>query len=420
MRLNRQESHIRISNVPPPGISRINWGKYVYFAILFLILASVLVYIVKSFLYIKGEGQVDFEKLYVQHTTDIRLIRIFVKEGDNVRKGAPLFSYVDERTDMGDAPSLSSMSDVQRERLRTRQSIGMKALDQKNHQENLAALKNDLELLRKKMASGRLSTDLERERLRTIQAIRLKEVESGGLREKLSVVKGEYDRMKKQVVLETYLPDRLNDLSARIVDTEQAIRKADEEIVVLGKYLSELEGLDTGERLLLDKIRLEEQALRTAREEAALLNQYGSQLGSMAAAGGVGQPTGQRTFLAPQDGVVTRIYLSDYEVALKGTTMMEIYQPEGTTIKGFFAQEYADNLRQGDSVKIRFPDGTTGYGVISRLFVATAPLPPEFQKKYEPVQRDIVVSIIPKTKEDALKWKSYFKMGVTLYIKRGF
>jgi len=53
-------------------------------------------------------------------------------------------------------------------------------------------------------------------------------------------------------------------------------------------------------------------------------------------------------------------------------------------------------------VTIEFPDKTESLGIISKFFVSTYAVPSEFQKKYEPTERNIVAEIVPFNKQDDL------------------
>lgn len=334
--LKKSNSYIKVSNVPPPPKRKINWGKYVYFSILGLILFFAAFYLGRRYFYIEGIGQVIFNKLYIQHTRDIRVLDLYVKEGSTVKKGDRLFSYVEDRGNYGEggfALTESVPNEADREIARVQQNIAIKGLERKGYEDARALLA------------------------------------------------AEYANLEKQVLLEAYLPDRLNALSREMENKKMLIRKSEDEIAVLNGYLERLKAMKRS----------------SARAWAA---------------------SGVKDFYSKVDGVVTRIYPNEYEVVLKGDTVMDIYKPEEITIKAFFDQEYIDYLKNGLPVKIKFPDGSASMGVVSRYYFATVPLPPEFQKRFEPVKRMIAVDIAPYSPQDALLWKSFYKMSVDLYISR--
>ncbi len=124
-------------------------------------------------------------------------------------------------------------------------------------------------------------------------------------------------------------------------------------------------------------------------------------------------------FRSPFAGMITRNYYDNYEVALKGETIMAIFRAEDFHIKGFFEQSDLKYLRSGDKVTIEFQDSTKVDGKIARLYYATLPLPPEFQKKYEPTHRSIVADIIPESFK-LISEKKIEKLSATLWVRKNF
>ncbi|MBI5142429.1 MAG: HlyD family efflux transporter periplasmic adaptor subunit [Nitrospirae bacterium] len=347
MRLNKRFSYFRSTDEKPPERKR-NWGKYIYFLVLGLIVISVIFYFIDSSIHAEGDGQVIFDKLYIQHTSDIRVLKIFVKEGASVKRNDRLFTYAEESR--GDAA------------------------------------------LRQASDSSFYSPDIEREISRTIQAIQLRELDRKGYEESLAKLKSGYDTIKNQALLDAHYPGRLGEMAESIRNTESLVAKAGEEIRIMKEYLGRIRGIN---------------ATASARN-----------LQAWQAAQSAQSAAGAKTFLALEDGVVTRIYPNDHEVVLKGDTIMEIYKPEEIAIKAFFEQEDIKHLRNGAQVSIRFPDGTRATGVIRRYYFATQPLPPEFQKRYEPVKRTVVVDIEPPNREAGLEWKQYYKLSVKVFLRK--
>lgn len=119
-------------------------------------------------------------------------------------------------------------------------------------------------------------------------------------------------------------------------------------------------------------------------------------------------------FTAPMDGIITRIYIHSTETALKTEDIMTLHKNHPAFIKAYFDQEDLDNFKEGDVFKVKFPDGSTSYGVLKRFYIATYVLPEEFQKKYEPTTRSVAADIYPLNNEDLAKWKAFYKMGVDI------
>ncbi|MEK6726762.1 MAG: HlyD family efflux transporter periplasmic adaptor subunit [Deltaproteobacteria bacterium] len=350
MRLNRRQGYFRTSDEMLPEKRMKNWGKYIYFFFIWLILIIAGYYLVNNFIYAEGNGQIIFDKLYIQHTRDLRVINLLVKEGDQVKKQQALFTYVE---DYG-------------ERFSTKYDA----------------------------SAYYYSPETEREIARAIQSISLKEIEIKGHKETLEKLKTDYQYLKKQAILDAQLPGSLKVLQENIRNSEATIGKNYEELKVLRDYLNRLKGINS---------------------TTSLKNRQAEQAGEAAAAAIAG---GGKEFISMQDGVIARIYPNNYEVVQKGDTIIEIYKPSEITIKAFFEQKYIDYLRNGVEVMLQFPDGTRGKGVVKRYYLATQPQPPEFQKRYEPVNRNIVVDILPPTKEDANKWESFYKLSVKVFVNR--
>ena len=70
-------------------------------------------------------------------------------------------------------------------------------------------------------------------------------------------------------------------------------------------------------------------------------------------------PVWGELFRSPLSGMVTRIYFGEYEVALKGEQIMNIYQSGGNmSIKAFFEQKDLLSLEKGRPVRSSFPMGS--------------------------------------------------------------
>ncbi|NOQ70729.1 MAG: hypothetical protein GQ574_01935 [Crocinitomix sp.] len=76
--------------------SRFNWDRVVYLSILALIVFFVLRYFFLSNFYITANGQVIFDNVDISQTEDIRIEKFYYNEGDNIKVGDTLFSYLIE------------------------------------------------------------------------------------------------------------------------------------------------------------------------------------------------------------------------------------------------------------------------------------------------------------------------------------
>jgi len=119
-----------------------------------------------------------------------------------------------------------------------------------------------------------------------------------------------------------------------------------------------------------------------------------------------------KDFVSPIDGVVSDIFHTVNEICYKKEEMVTIHQMKGATINTYFDPTEVQHLGVGDIVEIEFPDHTISRGIISKFYVSTYAVPSEFQKKYEPTERNIVAEVSPLDKADERAWNSFYKMEV--------
>lgn len=119
-----------------------------------------------------------------------------------------------------------------------------------------------------------------------------------------------------------------------------------------------------------------------------------------------------KTFVSPVDGVISDIFHENNEICYKKSEMMTIHQMRNASISTYFDPEEIDHLSVGDVVDVNFPDGTNRKGLISSFYVSTYAVPEEFQKKYEPTERNIVAQVIPMNPSEEQNWRHFYKMNV--------
>ena len=69
-------------------------------------------------------------------------------------------------------------------------------------------------------------------------------------------------------------------------------------------------------------------------------------------------------------------------------------------------------------VNIPFPDEVSYQGIIQRVYVATYEAPSEFQKKYEPTERNIMAHIVPLDPSMTKIWSTYHKLSVAITLSK--
>jgi len=123
-------------------------------------------------------------------------------------------------------------------------------------------------------------------------------------------------------------------------------------------------------------------------------------------------------FISPLDGVISDIFYEINEICYKKEEMITIHQLKDASINTYFDPEELEYLDVGDVVLIEFPDNSESLGIISKFFVSTYAVPSEFQKKYEPTERNVVAEVVPLNKSDEQSWNSFYKMEVKVQKER--
>lgn len=123
-------------------------------------------------------------------------------------------------------------------------------------------------------------------------------------------------------------------------------------------------------------------------------------------------------FRAPVSGKSGQVKFANDEVCYREQEVLAIHDQEQVEIQAFFKPKFKEHLKEGQVIKVKFPDGTTSKGKIKQSLVATYAVPSEFQKKYESTERNIVVSIVPFDESAESLWKTYYLMEVELTIFR--
>ena len=336
---------------------KINWDRIIYFALLVVVLFFFFRYLVNEMFFIEGNGQIRFENISIRNTDDCRIIEKYVVEGDEVKIGDSLFSYVLDDDDGNNGNNGSGYG-----------SAGF-ALNSKKQ--------GDVSWSEKEVFKVR--EEIKVNNFLIAEKVKLKNLYSA-----------ELQRIRNEVMLDVLPRNKLDDQLAKINQLNFDIQSLRGKTSMLAGSLNQLEGM---------------------KRDLSATTTYA---GKGAGGGGGGDDSGQKIFYSPLAGTVTTIMKNDFEVALKSEEIMSIHKPENISIRGFFHQEDLASLKIGDRVDLHFPDGSDGRGIIKRFYFATYRLPEEFQKKYEPTTRSLTVDIYPETKYDLKYWKTYWKMSLKI------
>lgn len=122
-------------------------------------------------------------------------------------------------------------------------------------------------------------------------------------------------------------------------------------------------------------------------------------------------------YISKLDGIIGQINYNENEICYRKEELLTIHRTSDVRIKAFFDPSDMKYLKEGDVVSINYPDNTSSQGIITNFHIATYALPEEFQKKYEPTERNIVAEV--KLIQDAPRpLMSYYKMNVLITKNR--
>ncbi|MBD3637612.1 MAG: HlyD family secretion protein [Crocinitomicaceae bacterium] len=337
-----------------------NWDRFVYLILLALFLFFTGRFVINSYFYIEGNGQVLFESVDIRHTDDIRILKFGVKEGQDVEIGDTLFTYFLDEDVFGEAGN----------------SVNIAGGGQPD-----SWVEREIYNLRKRIDLNKVNI-LDKEKL-------------------LAIYEKDLERVRNEVILDAVSHTNLENLEYQINKLEAEINLMTEENRIYRKQIGYLKDFIVDPEVMDISI---EQSM--------------SDQGYVMLAG-IENIQGFKVFTSPIKGNVTRIHKEPYEVALKTENILSIHQPNNVHIKGFFDQEDLRYLNEGDIVNIEFADGTKSKGVVDRFYSATYILPQEFQKKFEPTTRTLAADILPIGENDLNVWKKYYKLSVKI-TKRTF
>lgn len=356
----RNKSMIRVVNEKSKAGKRRNWDRIMYLCLLSVFLIFIAYYLITKFAYVHANGHVIIESMHIRLTNDARLLRLQVCEGDSIRKNDTLFSYATDPEDQVDG--------------------------------NV----NDTGTLN--INSSAPNSWTEREAHSMLKKIKLNQVSQAQNNHLIQSYEAQIKPLTNEVILDVMPRSRLDYLKNEILKLKSENKRLNAEnaeletmITGLGMRVDEtvtiaggtFAGSDSGD----DTERL------TFSDETLSVPKY---------------------FKAPISGVITRIFIHNFETALKSEDILTIHQTHPAFIKAYFDQKDLRHFKVGDVFHIEFPDGTSSRGILRRFYIATYALPDEFQKKYEPVTRSVAADIYPLDSSEMSKWIAFYKMSVDI------
>ena len=339
---NTKTSVIKTLKEPPKAKQKINWQKWSWIGIICSALLFFGFRIFNGVAILRGNGQVELKKQALTFTNDVKILDIWVEEGQEVNKGDTLFYYHNEYNDIGNS-------------------------------------------IRNSYNAKKPIDWIEKERLNIRKQIALKNIEKDNLSSRLEFKESEFKHQQDLVLLGVNnIEYTLTSIESEIMKIKTQRKILKEEISFLRKHLYRLQ-----------KQEKEIHAIETDKQafEKVLINEV-------------------LPYVALIDGIIGNINFSPNEVCYEKQDVMTIHQKENISIRAYFDPELMSYLQINDIMQIKFPDGVKGLGRISNIYISTKELPVEFQKKYEPVERNVVIDIMPITEEEGARWVNFYKMTV--------
>lgn len=350
-----------LEDAPSPK-KKINWDKIIYFAVLFIILFTFFRYFFVKAVYVEAQGQVMFENLKIRLPEDVTLQEFLKREGDTIKRGDTLFRYYYPAS-FGDGNGGSAVA--------VTMNGGIKG-----------------------------SPDwIEREIYQLHKNIELNNLKYSENKQLLDWLATQIKQLEEQVILEISSKNKI-----------ESYKKEIEKTKVENVRLMQQNG--TYKRLISSlKERTYEGKPTTGTVKA---NSNGGGIGYNHKIVDAFQTQLANLYISPIEGVITRIYKNNYEVALKSENIINVHRDTNIYIKAFFDQTDLEHLAVGTQIDVEFPDGSESIGLIKRFYYATYRVPEEFQKKYESTTRSIAADVVPLDSTQAKLWHPFYKMEVKL------
>ena len=237
---------------------------------------------------------------------------------------------------------------------------------------------------RKNSSTAIVSSDeppdwLIREKLNTKKQISIKRAELKRYKQELAFKIKELEHQKELIILGVNeIESRLSYIQNDIIRIEAQKDMMLKEVYYLRKHLKALEAQE-----------FEEKKTRIQRSEsiAAIL-----------------------PYIAKITGIIGQIDLDPNEVCYKQESVLAIHQLDHLSVKAFFDPYDVPHINKGDKVWLEFPDGSSSSGIIHNFYVSTYAVPAEFQKKYEPIERNVVAEVLPMNELEMARWLKFYKM----------
>jgi len=212
--------------------------------------------------------------------------------------------------------------------------------------------------------------------------IQQKYIHLNALFSQLKHLKSVESQLIKLVMLDVYTKEKIDKIQLGIQQKEIEVKRLKSELYLLDKQKQFINPLD---------------------ENSILSN---------------GNSARDNTYSSPINGVIGQILKSENESCYKTENVMTIHNTNDVFIKAYFPLKALEHIKQGKTIDVLFPDNSISKGTISKVYIATYEAPDEFQKTYEPTERNILAEIIPLNDKQKAQWASYHKLNVKVEISR--
>lgn len=202
---------------------------------------------------------------------------------------------------------------------------------------------------------------------------------------------------------------------------------ADIRLQKLEEQVYKLVMLDVETRTKLEQVREERFGSRTQvqllNQELALLQaQYALirqlQNGRGGSSSGSGSGDYFRWYESPIGGIIGQINKNEQEACYRTESVLTIHNTEQVYIKAYFELKDLEAIQQNARVSVLLEDGSSSYGMIRKIYVSTYEAPEEFQKTYEPTERNLLAEIVPLNEVDRAHWARFHKLNVKIRLGR--
>ncbi|MEQ6125032.1 HlyD family efflux transporter periplasmic adaptor subunit [Pseudotenacibaculum sp. MALMAid0570] len=206
-----------------------------------------------------------------------------------------------------------------------------------------------------------------------------KRIQLKNLKKRLQLLEKQEEQVTKLILLDVYTKNKLEEVTSQKLLIKNQIDLLKNELYFLG-----------------------------AQKEMVKGNKESYQIGGNGSFG--------NTYTSPIKGVIGQILKNTEESCYKSENVMTIHNIEKVFIKAYFNLKDLAEVKKGSVVDVEFPDKTTSKGIINKLYISTYKAPSEFQKKYEPTERNILAEIVPLSKEQIPEWGKFYKLNLKVKI----